>query len=109
MKTSIKLIVLLTVFTMLLAACAAPAAITEAATEAPVATEAPATSEEKIELVLWEQSAEWRIAAQQSTIDAFEATHPNVTIKIESFPFVEYQTKINTAIQAGTSADIKLV
>ncbi|MEN6623744.1 MAG: extracellular solute-binding protein [Smithella sp.] len=114
MKTSIKIIVLLTVFTMLLAACTTPAATIEApnspeestATEAPVATEAPTTSEEKIELVLWEQSADWRIAAQQSTIDAFEATHPNVTIKIESFPFVEYQTKINTAIQAGTSADI---
>ena len=63
-------------------------------------------TEEKIELVLWEQSAEWRIKAQQSTIDAFVALHPNVTIRIESFPFVEYLPKINSALQAGTAADI---
>jgi len=61
---------------------------------------------EKVELVMWEQSAEWRIKAQQSTIDAFMAEHPNVSIKIESFPFVEYQPKINSAIQTGTAADI---
>ncbi len=116
MKTSLKLVVLFTIFTMLLAACAAPAPTTAPvapeAPDAPVATEAPAvveepvTTDEKIELVLWEQSAEWRIKAQQHTIDAFTALHPNVTIRIESFPFVEYQTKINTAIKAGTSADI---
>lgn len=63
-------------------------------------------TEEKVELIMWEQSAEWRIKAQQSTIDAFVAEHPNVSIRIESFPFVEYQPKINTAMQAGTAADI---
>lgn len=110
MKTSLKLVVLFTVFTMLLAACAAPAP-TEApgapvATEAPAEPEAPVVSDEKIELVMWEQSAEWRIKAQQHTIDAFTELHPNVTIRIESFPFVEYQTKINTAIKAGTAADL---
>lgn len=59
-----------------------------------------------VELVMWEQSAEWRIKAQQATIDAFVAEHPNVSIRIESFPFVEYQTKINSAVKAGTAADI---
>lgn len=59
-----------------------------------------------VELVLWEQSAEWRIKAQQSTIDAFVAEHPDVSIRIESFPFVEYLPKINMAIQAGTAVDI---
>jgi multiple sugar transport system substrate-binding protein len=59
-----------------------------------------------VELVMWEQSAEWRIKAQQSTIDAFVAEHPDVSIRIESFPFVEYLPKINMAIQAGTAADI---
>jgi len=59
-----------------------------------------------VELVLWEQSAEWRIKAQQSTIDAFVAEHPDVSIRIESFPFVEYLPKINSAIQAGTAVDI---
>jgi len=113
MKTSLKFVVLITVFTMLLAACTKPA-VTDvpvapeapAETEAPAVAEEPATTDEKIELVMWEQSAEWRIKAQQATIDAFQELHPNVTIKIESFPFVEYQTKINTAIKAGTAADI---
>ena len=55
---------------------------------------------------MWEQSADWRIAAQKYTIDAFQKQHPNVTIRIESFPFVEYQTKINNSLPAGTAADI---
>ena len=55
---------------------------------------------------MWEQSADWRIAAQNSTIVAFQQLHPNITIRLESFPFVEYQTKINNSLQAGTGADI---
>ncbi len=80
---------------------AAPAE--EAATPAEEAEEAV---DEKVELVMWEQSAEWRIAAQQATIDAFVAENPNVSITIESFPFVEYLPKINSAIQAGTAVNI---
>jgi multiple sugar transport system substrate-binding protein len=110
MKSNLKLVILCSIFTILLAACAAPAptAVPDApvAPEAPAVVEKPGTTDEKIELVLWEQSAEWRIKAQQHTIDAFQELHPNVTIRIESFPFVEYQTKINTGIKAGTAADI---
>jgi multiple sugar transport system substrate-binding protein len=87
----------------LLSACAPAAQPTEVA-EAPA--NAPVAEEEKVELVMWEQSADWRIAAQQSTIDAFQKLHPNVTIRIESFPFVEYLPKINNSMQAGTAADI---
>lgn len=84
----------------------------EAPEEPAVEVEAPeeeAPEAEKIELVLWEQSADWRIDAQQATIDDFEAENPNVTIRIESFPFVEYQTKINSSMKAGTAADIVTV
>lgn len=89
------------IFVLLLSACTTAAA--------PTATTAPTSggvTEEKIELVMWEQSAEWRIKAQQSTIDDFTKIHPNITIRIESFPFVEYLPKINNAMQAGTAADI---
>lgn len=114
MKRTIKTLVFMAMLASLVLAACQPAAEQSTSTEAAApsaesaatqSTEAPASTE-KIELVMWEQSADWRIAAQQSTIDAFEALHPNVTIKIESFPFVEYQTKINTAIKAGTAPDI---
>lgn len=111
MKKTIKTLVFVALLaSLVLAACQPSATPTEVA---PVSTDNAGTqpaetaaSDEKVELVMWEQSAEWRIAAQQATIDAFMALHPNVTIKIESFPFVEYQTKINTAIKAGTAPDI---
>ncbi len=91
------------ILTFLLSACAPAAQPTQVAqpTES-----AKGATEEKVELVMWEQSAEWRIKAQQSTIDDFQKLHPNVTIRIESFPFVEYLPKINNSMQAGTGADI---
>lgn len=101
----VSLVVIL-ILSLTVSGCAPTQAPEEPAVEA---TEKAAPEAEKIELVLWEQSAEWRIDAQQATIDDFEADHPNVTIKIESFPFVEYQTKINSSMQAGTAPDIVTV
>jgi multiple sugar transport system substrate-binding protein len=109
MKKSLRIVLALMVIAGFVLAACQPAAGTAtpstSATQAPAATSGGASGE-KIELVMWEQSAEWRIKAQQSTIDAFEKEHPNVTIRIESFPFVEYLPKINNAMQAGTAADI---
>ncbi|HRE25006.1 MAG TPA: sugar ABC transporter substrate-binding protein [Anaerolineales bacterium] len=39
-------------------------------------------------------------------IAAFEATHPNVTIEVETAPFNEYFTKLQTLIAGGTAPDI---
>lgn len=109
MRKSKNLIIIVLAITLLLISACQPAVTPTTADTSggkEVTSDSKPSSDEKIELVLWEQSADWRIAAQQNTIDAFQASHPNITIRIESFPFVEYQTKINTAVKAGTAADI---
>ena len=116
MKGSLKYIIFVAlVFSMVLTACqptatATPVNVTEAQPAATQSVEnqssTTATSDQPVSLVIWEQSADWRIAALKATINAFETLHPNVTIKVESFPYVEYQTKINSAIKAGTAPDM---
>ncbi len=117
MNGSLKYIVIMAlIVSMAITGCQPTATATQAVTTAaPVAattqpaqnqSPATATSEKPVSLVIWEQSADWRIAALETTINAFQTLHPNVTIKVESFPFVEYQTKINTAVKAGTAPDI---
>lgn len=113
MKKSIYFLVLaVMVASLAIAACQSAATPTAAPAEATAAQSSDAqaavaaTEEEPVSLVIWEQSADWRIAALKLTINAFQTLHPNVTIKVESFPYVEYQTKINTALKAGTAPDM---
>jgi len=92
----------LVVLTLLLVQCA-PAAPAPAAPEAA----APAAAgEEKIELKLWTHQNPSFIAANETIIARFEELHPNVNITIESFPYDVFIQTLQTAIPAGTEADI---
>lgn len=115
MKRSIYFLVLMVLLTSLMVTACQPAAVPATAQPDTKAADAQssdsqangAPQEEKpVTLVVWEQSADWRIAALKTTINAFQTLHPNVTIKVESFPYVEYQTKINSALKAGTAPDM---
>ena len=82
-----------------LIACGGPAA--EEAEEAPAAEE-----EEQIELRFWMHQNPAFIAANEEIIRRFEAEHPNVTIKLESFEYDLFIQTLQTSMPAGTEGDI---
>jgi multiple sugar transport system substrate-binding protein len=86
-----------------LVACGGPAP-----TEAPAEEEAPppAAEEEKVELRFWMHQNPAFIAADEEVIRQFEAEHPNVTIKMESFEYDLFIQTLQTAMPAGTEGDI---
>ena len=120
MKTSLKFVVLFTIFTMLLAACAAPAptdapvapeapVATEAPVEpeAPVATEAP-SAEEKI--VISMEASAYVEAAHKMVYDEleklYEAANPNIDIVYNGYPYADFWDKLTTEIVTGTESCI---
>jgi multiple sugar transport system substrate-binding protein len=86
-----------------LIACGGPAATPapEEAEEAPAAEE-----EEQVELRFWMHQNAAFIAANEELIRRFEAEHPNVTIKLESFEYDLFIQTLQTSMPAGTEADI---
>ncbi len=113
-KKKFWILITLLAVVSLVAACAgqapAPAAQEEAPAakeEAPAAKEeAPAAEEEKVELRFWMHQNPAFIQANEEIIRRFEETHPNVTIKLESFEYGLFIQTLQTAMPAGTEADI---
>jgi raffinose/stachyose/melibiose transport system substrate-binding protein len=104
---------LLVALSMLLAACAQPAAPTAvptqpaaaAPTEAPAATVAPAA--EKVTVTWWHIStADEHKAIWQKMADDYMATHPNVNVEITVLENEAFKTKLTTVMQSGEPPDI---
>ena len=82
----------------------APSTAKAAATAAPAAAATPG-SQAKVDLVMSvRQGAEG--TKPQDGIDAFVKTHPNIAVKLETFPGNEYQTKILTLGAGGHLPDV---
>ena len=77
----------------------------QAPAEEAVAPEA-AGGEEMIELTMWTHQNPSFVAANEVIVERFEELHPNVTITIESFPYDVFLQTLQTAMPAGTEADI---
>jgi multiple sugar transport system substrate-binding protein len=97
-RRSLPLIVLLITAILVLAACAPAPQATEQE-EAPKSTE-------QVTLRLWMHQSPGFNPAMQSLIDAYMAEHPDVTITLETFDYDTYIQTLQTAIPAGTEADI---
>jgi multiple sugar transport system substrate-binding protein len=68
---------------------------------------APGLAQEPVKLTLLTHWGEERLlVAQQAMIDAYVATHPNVTIELQTVPFNDLYTRIVASRTAGTSPDI---
>lgn len=70
-------------------------------------------AEEKTEITWWafptytQENADDAVGTwEQKIIDAFEAEHPEITVKLETIDFQSGPEKITTAIEAGTMADV---
>lgn len=93
-----KLMFVLVIVSVLLAACGGGA----------VATEAPAVAE-KVELRVWGHQAPAFNEADQKMFDDFMKQNPNVTIKYETFPWDVFIQTIQTSLPAGNTADVILI
>jgi raffinose/stachyose/melibiose transport system substrate-binding protein len=84
----------------------APATSAPQVTVPPVApTEVPATPAEQVTLSL----ASWRtldVAPMQVILDAFHASHPNITVKFDPTNPTEYDAAMTTELQSGTGDDL---
>lgn len=101
------LALLTALFALLLAACGqAPAA---APTAAPAA-EQPAAAQpaaEPVEISYFTFSAAPdHLDSLDQMIAAFETANPNISVKVETAPFDQYFTKLQTLIAGGTAPDV---
>jgi len=108
---------LLLIGSLLLVACtgAAPApapapaesesAAGEDTTAAEVKTE-ETTTEEPVTFRVWAHQNEGFNAGMEKLADVYMAEHPNVTIKFETFDYDTYIQTLQTALPAGTQADV---
>jgi len=109
----VRLSTLLMILSVLLAACA-PAAPTATAepevitnTIVVTATPGPVEPAEPVEITYYTFSAAPDHVEQlDQMIQLFEAAHPNIKVKVETAPFDEYFTKLQTLIAGGTAPDV---
>lgn len=108
-----RLSTLLMVLTILLAACApapAPApAEPEVITNTVVVTATPGPVEpaEPVEITYYTFSASPNYLEQlDQMIQLFEASHPNIKVNVETAPFDQYFTKLQTLVAGGTAPDV---
>ncbi len=96
---------LLIVFALLLAACVAPVAAPAA--EAPAEGDAAAAAGDATEITYFTFSAAPdHLDALDEMIAAFEAANPSITVKVETAPFADYFTKLQTLVAGGTAPDV---
>jgi len=93
---------------VLLAACAGGggAATTDNGTASDGgAGEAAGSAPYELRIATWE-TGETNTAILQAAKEAYEAKHPNATVKIEASPYENFMTKLQTELAAGNPADL---
>lgn len=88
-----KMLVVILVLTLLLSACASGGS-------------KPAGSSDNVTLRLWTHTNNSFNAGYEALIDKYTASHPNVTIELETFDYELYLQTLQTAMPAGQEADI---
>ena len=94
---------LLAIFALLLAACIAPPAAAPAVDE----PAAEAAAGEPVEITYFTFSAAPdHLDSLDEMIAAFEAANPGISVKVETAPFDQYFTKLQTLVAGGTAPDV---
>ena len=72
---------------------------------------APAADGEELTgtLKLWTHQNEPWDPTYQADIEKFTALHPGVTIEMESFPYQDFQSKLQTSLVSGDGADLYVI
>ena len=59
-----------------------------------------------VEIEYWQYFFDARVAAMEQLIEGFEAENPDITVKMTTFPYADYRTKVAAAIPAGEGPDV---
>lgn len=106
------LLILSLLLALALAACGGATENTTQATPSGAGAEGDTTGEgesvatEPVTLRLWTHQNDAFNGGYQALIDAYTAANPNVTITLETFDYDTYIQTLQTALPAGTEADI---
>jgi multiple sugar transport system substrate-binding protein len=65
-----------------------------------------ATAAQAVEIEYWQYVQAGRVDAMTALIQQFEAANPGITVKQETFPYADYQTKVAAAVLAGQGPDV---
>jgi multiple sugar transport system substrate-binding protein len=66
----------------------------------------PSPSQEAVKLTYFTFSAAPdHLKDLDAIVEAFEAQHPNVTVEVQTAPYADYFTKLQTAVAGGTAPD----
>src|SRR5512146_3215527 len=84
-----RLLVLVVIASLLLAACGAPK---------------PAATKAEISMMMWADPAELEVWNQ--IVQDFQAVNPNITVKVDVSDWDSYWTKLKTLLSAGTPPDV---
>ena len=109
---ALKLIGLLAVLTILLAACGAPtAAPTQAPTQPPAATEAPTSAPteapaEPVTIKYWHTHSDPESAKLEEVIAAFQAANPGIKVEATRYAYNDFKTALLTAVASGDVPDV---
>ncbi|WP_289042593.1 extracellular solute-binding protein [uncultured Aliiroseovarius sp.] len=64
------------------------------------------TARADVEIEYWQYHFEQRVNAMDTLIENFEAANPGITVKMTTFPYADYRTKVAAAIPAGEGPDV---
>ncbi len=103
-KQFVVLTILLLATVLALSACAGAATPAPQPSAAEPAAEEPAA--EAVTVRIWMLQSESFMKGMQDLADAYMAENPNVTVAIENFDYDTYIQTLQTALPAGTEADI---
>ena len=59
-----------------------------------------------VEIEYWQYFFEARVTAMEKLIENFQAANPDITVKMNHFPYADYRTKVAAAIPAGEGPDV---
>nr|WP_240804470.1 extracellular solute-binding protein [Qingshengfaniella alkalisoli] len=59
-----------------------------------------------VEIEYWQYFFEARVTAMEQLIENFEDANPDITVKMNHFPYADYRTKVAAAIPAGEGPDV---
>jgi multiple sugar transport system substrate-binding protein len=105
-KILLTLISIFMVAGLLLSACAPSAEPTQAPAEEGAPEEEAAPAGEEVTIRVWTHQNDAFNSGLESLAEAYMAENPNVTINFETFDYDTYIQTLQTALPAGTEADI---
>ena len=104
-KRKLTMLAVMAAMLVLLAACAVPVA-PEAPADTTTSSGETAATGEKTKVVFWAHVHEPRVPLDEKYIAEFMEANPDIEVEYEVIPSGDYDTKLRTALAAGTGLTV---